>query len=275
MITDRNARQDNVVSVVGTGEVRARANVMHVMLEVRTRGATAVEALQENNAREQAVRNRLRAIGVHEESIDTSIVTFLPAAGDGVLLPGTTEPQGFIAVRSIGVNSYLPEDEVADLPGKIALMLDEAAEAGAQAGARQQVNLAIFRSPCVSFGLDNDEAARTEALRRAMLSARTAAEEAAQSMGADLDDIVSTQILELGGLVQGRWAGSAFGVPGLDTPRSPEAGRVTVRAVVAATFRVVQSPRFGHDREHLSSARFSMEHADTTRSQVDRTAGFP
>ena len=270
MPTDWGSRQDNVVSVVASGEVRARANIMHLTFEVRTRGNTAAEALHENNLRDRSVRSRLRGAGVHEESIDASSISFLPTAGDGVSLPGATEPQGFIAVRTLTVNAYITEEEMNGLPSRIARILDEASEGGAQAGSRQQVNLAVFRSPCVSYGLDNDTDYRAEALRKAMISARMAGEEAAHSIGAEVDEIVSTQILELGALVQGRWSASAFGMPGLDTPRPPEAGRVVVRAVASVTFRVRQAPPVReHERERLGS-QYTLEQADSTRSHADR-----
>ena len=243
--------------------MRARANVVHIVMEVRTRGATAAEALEENSRRDEAVRRRLRNAGVHEESIDVSGVSFLAASGDGISLPGATEAQGFLAVRTLAVSIYLPEEDAARLPSRVAHLLDEAAEGGAQAGTRQQVNLAIFRSPCVTYGLENDEGARREALRRAMIIARTAAEESASALGVELGEIASTQVLELGALVQARVSASAFAIPGLDSPRPSEAGRISVRASIAVTYRVRSRRPFPEREEASSGSHFTLGQPDT------------
>jgi len=268
MLMDGGFRRDNVITVVGSAEVRARATLMHVVLEVRTRGGTAAEALEENHERDRVVRARLRGAGVHEESVETSGITFIPAAGDGVGLSGSTEPQGFIAVRSLGINLYIGEEDPQKLWERIARILDEASEGGAHAGSRQQVNLAIFRSPPITFALESgdEETARNEALRRAMGSSRAAAEEAARAAGVELEEMVSTQVLEMGNLVQGRFAGSVFGVPGLDMPRPMEAGRVSVRAVVAVTYRVRRLPALP-DRERIDRGHFTLEQAESAEAR--------
>ncbi|HET6387695.1 MAG TPA: SIMPL domain-containing protein [Armatimonadota bacterium] len=265
MPTDWVSHTDDTITVVAAGEIRARANVMHLVLEIRTRAASASEALQENNLRERATRLRLRDVGVHEESIESSGVTFMAASGDGVTLPGATEPQGFVATRSLTINSYMSEEEMSQIAARVARILDEACEAGAQAGARHQVNLAIFRSPCVSYVLDNDTAERNEALHRAVNAAHIAAEEMARSTGVELDGVASTQVLELGALIQARWAAGAMGMPGLDVPRPPEAGRVIVRAVVSITYRSRRlAPR--PERERLEAGHYTLEAADTAPS---------
>lgn len=274
MAIDRSFRQDSVITVVGTGEVRARADIMHLVLEVRTRGASAMDALDENNRRDAATRQRLRGLGVHEESIETSGISFLPASGDGITLSGSSEAQGFVAVRHLSINVFFSEDEAQRLPSQVARILDEAGEGGAQAGARHQINLAIFRSPSVTFGLENDEAPRTEAMRRAMLSARVAAEETAQAIGAEVDEILNTQILELGSLVHARLSASAFSMAGIDMPRPAEVGRVTVKASVAVTFRTRQAPPRA-DRNSNHMGHFTLERVDNTPSgHPDRTREF-
>jgi uncharacterized protein YggE len=270
MPIDRGSPLESVISVVGSCELQVHANVIHIVLEIRTRGTTARDALTENDSRERSVRLRLRGIGIHEESVETSGVTFLPASGDGLMFPGSAEPQGFLAVRNLVINEYVPDAVGQRVYDRVAMILDEASDGGAQAGARHQVNLAAFRSPCVTFAIEDETGVRAEAMRQAMHNARMAADELARAMGAELEGIVSTQILELGSIVQGRWAATVYGVHGIDMPRPHEPGRVMVRAAVAVTYRVRRMMTMQEGARSAFGQAFNIEGEATRRGHVDR-----
>jgi uncharacterized protein YggE len=216
----------STLTVSGNGQVRSAPDIATVRLGMLTQKPSAQAAQVEVNRVTNAVLEALKSLGVKPEEIQTSDLSLnplyaQPRAGEEGNPPKVVGYQAstLLSVRLKDLTKVGP-----------------AIDAGLRAGAN--------RLEGVAFGLENDESARSEALARAVRSARQKAQVIAQAAGVAL-----LEILEIsdGGVAptpppypQARFAMSMES--GADTAVS--AGQVALDAQVTLRYRIgAQGPK--------------------------------
>jgi uncharacterized protein YggE len=174
----------STVTVVGEGEASGAPDVAHVTVGVQTRGATAVQASDENARRMAAVLDTLRGQGVAPQDIQTSGLSVnaeyrppapLPAEagrpGAPGAVPGMPEPAGYQASNTVTVTVQQVE--------RAGALLDAALAASAnQVGG-------------IRFAIKDPTALRQQAMDEATDAARRKAEHLAGRLGLRLVGISS------------------------------------------------------------------------------------
>jgi uncharacterized protein YggE len=203
-----------LLTVVGSGEVRARPDEATVRLGVVAQATNAGSAQADANAIIQRFLDRVRDLKVPRENVQTSQLTLSPIYRQPA--PGG-EPQvvGYRAQNTLAIRL-----QDLDLIGKVI-------DAGVAAGANQLEGIA--------FGLRNDTPARLRALREAVAEARQKAEVIADALGVRLGDAYE---VDEGGArvipppIQGR----ALAAGDASTPVEP--GQLVVNASVTIRYRL-------------------------------------
>ena len=166
--TEDGGREPRTITVTGTGLVRGTPDVLELVVGVKTRAPSAVEALNRNNTQTRRVIDVLRDAGVEDDDLQTTNLSIAPFYDeDGTNLEGyTVSNQLSASIRDL--------DKAGDV-------IDAATEV---AGNEIVVNGVFF-----SFD-DNTELvakARTDAVKRARLQA----EQLAAAAGVELGDLLS------------------------------------------------------------------------------------
>jgi hypothetical protein len=166
--TEDGGREPRTITVTGTGLVRGTPDVLELLVGVKTRASSAVEALNRNNAQSRRVIDVLRDAGVEDDDLQTANLSITPFYDeDGTNLEGyTVSNQLSASIRDL------------DKAGGV---IDAATKV---AGNEIAVNGVFF-----SFD-DNTELvvkARTDAVKRARLQA----EQLAEAAGVELGDLLS------------------------------------------------------------------------------------
>lgn len=209
----------NVISVTGAGEVDEEPNRVVISVGVEVTRGTAEEARAENANRTSRVVAALEELGLPEDQIETERYAIYPQRNyDGEGAPRVT---GYQAVNTIRVTSN--DTSIA------AAVIDTAVGNGAN------------DVDTVSFTLTEEarQAAREEAIAKAIDDAEAEASAAAERSGVELEEPVR---IELGGTgFQPYRAQEAIAAPtptpspgGGPTPIRP--GKVTVTATVDVTY---------------------------------------
>lgn len=209
--------QLRLLTAVGNSKVRVRPDLAEVRLGVETEAPTASEARQENALRAARVVDALKALGIPEQAIETSIFQIVPVRR-------FEEPQqrGLPPIVGYRVSNIISvRTEKLDLVPQI---IDESVGAGAN------------RVDSVNFRLRDEAAPRQTALKQAVANAR----ENARAMAGELKvQLVRVHRVEQGGVgvvpppILFRGVGAEAAAP---TPIFP--GEATVSASVTLTYLI-------------------------------------
>ncbi len=153
------------VTVVGHGETRGRPDTAHIQIGVETSASTTGEALEQNNAQVEAVMNRLEALGVAEEDMQTRDFSIYPRYDDN-----GREVTGYNVTNTISVT-------IRDLD-QAGTLLDEVVEVGAN------------RIYGISFSVETPDELLAQARDEALENARSKAESLAQGSNATLGEVL-------------------------------------------------------------------------------------
>lgn len=208
--------QERSLTAIGTGEVRVTPDLAEVQLGVVTEATTAAEARRQNAARVTQVINAIKALGIPESAIRTSIFQLQPVRR----YPNPNQPQ----TGEPPIVGYQVTNIVTVRTSKLDLapqIIDQAVKAGAN-----QVNN-------IGFTISNEAAPRQQALRAAVADARANANAMASQLKVTLGRVLSVQqggaIVPPGPVFYSRAAEAA-------TPILP--GEVTVNATVTVTYEI-------------------------------------
>ncbi len=209
------------LSVTGNAEVRSSPDQAVVRLGVTQESPTAQEAQQKASSVAQAILASLRQLGIPAKDIQTSQLTLYPIyTGEGV------EPLRRDRPRIAG---YRASNVVAVMVKKME-QVGPVVDAGLKAGSNQVEG--------ISFGLQDDTAARQQALTQAAAEAQKKAETIAQALGLR---ITGVQEVTEGGVsivpVMAR-AEMMMGKADMATPVSP--GEVTVNATLTVKYQIAK-----------------------------------
>jgi uncharacterized protein len=161
------------IAVNGNGEVRIAPDQATVRLGISHQARTAQEAQQQVNTVAQAILAAIQKVGVERGQIQTSQLTLYPVYSD----QGPIEPMRRGEPRVVG---YRAANVVSVTVNQLQLV-GPVIDAGLTAGANQLEG--------VSFELQDDLAARQQALGKAAAEARSKARTIADALGVQLGDI--------------------------------------------------------------------------------------
>jgi uncharacterized protein len=159
--------QIRTINVGGEGTVYVTPDIAYVNIGVTTKGDTVTEALDQNTAAAQGIRDSLKKLGVEDKDIQTSGFNINPS--QDYAPDGTIAKSYFTANNTVYVT-------VRDLT-KMGAILDSVVRSGANT-----IN-------SISFDVTNKDAALSEARAKAMADAETQAKEAATAAGATLGPV--------------------------------------------------------------------------------------
>jgi uncharacterized protein YggE len=225
-VQDRNEPIVPVLSVQGSGSSRVDPDEATVRLGVLAQAPTAQAVMQQVNQTAGAILAAVRKLGVAEKDIQTSELNLSPVYSQVEQNRGG-EPR---------ISGYQASNVVSIRLTKMDLV-GPAVDAGLGAGAN--------RLDGVVFGLQNDEAARADALAKAAAAARAKAAALAKALNLRLAEIV--EVVE-GGVtvftpVRSRMAMESMSAMSADTPVS--AGQVGVDASLTLRYRIEPCPAQG------------------------------
>jgi len=207
--------QLRLLTAFGESEVRVRPDLVEVRLGVETEAITAAQARQENAARAGKVVDAIKALGIPDGAIQTSVFQIYPVRRfEDRESRGEPPIVGYRVVNIVSVRT-----EKFDLVPRI---IDDSVERGAN------------RVESVSFVLEDEAAARQAALQQAVANACANARTIAKALSVVL---VRVQTVQQGGVgvvrppMLFRAAGGEGAAP---TPILP--GEVTVNASVTVSY---------------------------------------
>jgi uncharacterized protein YggE len=206
------------VNVSGQGETQAAPDRATVRLGAQAQGVDATTAQSKVNVVLQAALTRIRALGIEEKRIRTENLSLFPVYENQK--PGDENPPRITGYRASNVLAV--EVENLTLVGRV---IDTGLAAG------------INNVEGVSFDLKNDDAARAQALERAVAQAKSKAETLARALGMRLNGVVE---VNEGGISvnppQPMYRRMAMASMDAATPVQP--GEVSVSASVTIRYRL-------------------------------------
>ncbi|HEV2123487.1 MAG TPA: SIMPL domain-containing protein [Chloroflexota bacterium] len=210
--------------VAGMGEVKAAPNVAHITLGVEGQAPRAREALNNVSTAANNVIASLRQLGIPERQIQTTAIDLHPVHET----PPTPEPGQPLAERQ-GPPAIVGYRAVNQIRVRVVNMdqLGGAIDAGA--------NIASG----IQFSLENDTAARQEALRKAVQEARSEATVLAEALGVSITGVRAVVEEEAGNVLPLRevaYGAVASRAADVATPVQP--GEITVRKQVQVVFDI-------------------------------------
>jgi uncharacterized protein YggE len=161
------------ISAWAQGQVYLTPDIARIMIGVHSQSNSVNEALEENNAKSQAVSDALVSLGVDPKDIQTSNFSVYPQQQYG--------PNGEMTGDVIYMVDNAVNVTVRDLT-KLGSMLDTVVNTGANA-----IN-------GISFDVSNKEEAMTTARRNAIDNAKRQAAEIAEAAGVELGEIINVSI---------------------------------------------------------------------------------
>jgi hypothetical protein len=217
----QNPNPEPMLSVQGNGEVRVTPDIALVRLGIAVQDETASQVQQEANRVASAVIDAVLGEGIAERQVQTARLQLSPIYGRQE--PGDNDTPRIVGYRASNTVTIRVEDLT-----RVGAVVDAALGAGAN------------QLEGIGFGLDDDQAAREDALRAAVEEARSKAQVMAVALGVELDGILA---INEGGIfiqepamamMESRMAVQAD----MSTPVA--AGEVTVRANVSIQYRIAQ-----------------------------------
>lgn len=209
------------ITVTGSGEVRSAPDLAEVRLGVVAQRETARDAQGEASRVARGILDAVAGLGVPEEAVQTSQLVLTPVYEQPAPRQQVpTEPR-IIAYRASNVVSV----RLSDLT-KVGPVIDAGIETGSN------------RLEGVSFQLEDDRAAREEALRKAVAEARGKAKAMAEALEVELGPVLEAReggvTVDRPQLAQVRMMSLEAG--GGETPVA--AGEVSVSATVTLRYRI-------------------------------------
>lgn len=180
-----------VISVTSAGKVTAKADLAIVFMTVRSTSPLAADALEQNNKKVQAVKDRVTALGYKEDKVKFSGNRFAPAGGMGVYYGGQ-RPTGFDVTNTLFV--YLDGPELNDLQqfnSRVSGLLDELSKLGASPFDMPISRISMGGSSVVAFTVKDPSALEKQAYQQAMEKARPIAEDIARRMKVQITGVDS------------------------------------------------------------------------------------
>ncbi|MGA3327285.1 MAG: SIMPL domain-containing protein [Terriglobia bacterium] len=183
------------ISVNSSAKVTARADLAIVFMAIHTTAPLAADALEQNNKRVQAVKDRLAALGYKGDQVRFSGNLFTPAGGRTVAY-GDQRPTGFDVSNNLFI--YLDGPELNDLQqfnSRLSALLDEMSKLGAT-----PVNFPILSpyptgsASVVAFTVKDPTALEKQAYQQAWKRARPMADGIAQGMNVQITSIASVSL---------------------------------------------------------------------------------
>lgn len=208
------------LSVTGNAEVHASPDQAVVRLGVTQESQSAQEAQQKANSVAQAILASLRQQGIADKDIQTSQLTLYPIyTGEGV------EPMRRERPRIAGYRA----SNVVSVTVKKIEQVGPVIDAGLKAGSNQVEG--------ITFGLQDDTAARQRALTQAAAEAQAKAETIAKALGLR---IIGIQEVTEGGvsIVPPMAREVMMAKADFATPVSP--GEVTVNATLTVKYQIAK-----------------------------------
>ncbi|HZK77948.1 MAG TPA: SIMPL domain-containing protein [Gemmatimonadaceae bacterium] len=160
------------ISVAARGEIKVNPDHATLQISVQTKAATAAAAANENAAKQKAVIDALKALGLHDSDISTSDYSVYPEQ--------RYEPNKEPVVVGYNVTNTLSV-EVTSLK-----MVGPVIDASLAKGANMITSL--------QFSASNTEAARRSAIAMAITRAHGDAEAAAKAAGGSLGGLLEVTI---------------------------------------------------------------------------------
>jgi uncharacterized protein YggE len=157
----------------GQGQVRLTPDLASISIGVHSQGPNVGAALNENNAKAQAVSQALQAAGVEPKDIQTSAFSITPSQQPG--------PNGEMTGEVIYMVDNTVNVTVRDLT-KIGQLLDTVVQAGANS---------IYN---IQFDVSNKEEALAQARKLAIENAKKQAAAIAEEAGVTLGEITSVSV---------------------------------------------------------------------------------
>ena len=214
-MTTENQHTAGTLTLTGEGQVHAKPDMAMINLGVVTEAKAAQSAVSHNAERMTQVLNKIKALGIPAEDLQTVGFSVSPV----VDFQENSPTNGKIV--SYRVEDTLHIKAPVALTGKI---LDEGVNAGANVAGQ------------LSFGLREETAYRHRALQAAVKSAFTDAEFLAHSMGVTLRGTTSVELLFGGSPIIAR---PVLALEKTTTPIEP--GNLTVSANVRMVFKYEKS----------------------------------
>jgi uncharacterized protein YggE len=210
-----NAAPATSISVAGTATVTKVPDQATVNASVVTTAQSASAAVSENNQRYDRIVNAIVRAGVARDDITLSYynVNYVPKPSPMPANPSSYERYGYTVTRSFAIKVGAMD--------RAGAVVDAATGAGAS------------NIDGVSFGLANQDAARSEATRKAVADARTKAEELAKAAGLHITGITSIELEGASSIVR-PLAMAKMAEPSQPTVLDP--GSVNVSANVTVVF---------------------------------------
>ena len=208
------------ITVVGRGEVKVQPEVANTTVGVEALAPTVDAAMEDAQARMDAVLAALEELGIATRDIQTSNFSInFERTGQVSPTPAgqaqSTQPEGFYRV------SNMVQITIRDLD-QVATVIDEAVKAGAN------------NVWGISFGLDDTDTLEEQARADAVKDAQARAESLAELNGVQVGDVVS--ISEVVGNVGQPMFAAAEGRGGGGTPVEP--GEVTFSTQIQVVYSI-------------------------------------
>lgn len=210
------------ITVVGEGQVAVKPDVAYITLGVQTTGATAQAAMQENANRMTQVIDRIRALGIPDQDIQTSSVDLWPVYSDQ---SGRPEPM-------------LQQEDTPRITGyrasnNVRITISDVSQAGTILDGVVDVGANTISG--IQFSVKDDSQAKQQALAQAITQARQKADAIAQSLGVSITSVSLVQEEFSGGIVAPRMAMAQDAAAG--TPIMTGELEVTARVQVTYSFQ--------------------------------------
>ncbi len=220
MVSAQQAEHRRTVTVGGEGVVRIVPDMALVRFGIVTRDDDAEKARAMNDAAGSRTLNAVRSLGIPEQKIRLEVLQ-LQELYEYNPERRTQEPAGFEAVRHVVV-------ELADLD-----LLPTLVARISQQGANR-----LFG---ITYDVKNKEAAQNEALRKAVLNARSKAQVIAETLGVSIGRVerISEEIFVFPEplFARGRTMDADMETAS-PVPEAYSAGEIEVRAKVQAQFLI-------------------------------------
>lgn len=180
------------IGVSSTGKVTAKADLAIVFMTIRSSSPLAADALEQNNKKVQAVKDRLTAIGYKQDKLKFSGNRFAPAGGPGFYYGGGQRPTGFDVSSNVLI--YIEGPELSDLQqfnSRVSTLLDELSKLGASAFEMPISRMSMGGSSVVAFTVKDPSPYEKQASLQAMEKARPTAEDIARRMKVQITGVDS------------------------------------------------------------------------------------
>jgi uncharacterized protein YggE len=166
-------------------------------MTIRTTSPLAADALDQNNKKVEAVKERLTALGYKEDQIKFTGNRFAPAGGSMVVYGGQ-RPTGFDVTNNLFV--YLEGPDLNDLQqfnSRLGGLLDELSKLGASPLNVPISTISMGGTSVVAFTVKDPSALEKQAYQQAWEKARPLADDIARRMNVEITGIQSVSAQQM------------------------------------------------------------------------------